>query len=298
MNRSPEDFPLVYHAHGGDSNGLFEEMPLSDIPRRSSPEIDNSARDHPLYQNAKVGPDALYHCPWEGKDPQCTHKPEKLKCNYEYESENPNTRPLVITNHPRRSKSVDSHLKPYRCKVHACENARFSSTACLLRHEREAHAMHGHGEKPFLCRFDGCDRGIPGNGFPRHWNLRDHMKRVHNLSPSPTSGKPQPTRGGRKRKAESTDTAAPASKKSVPEPPTDPYWAESTVLARSLNDEWQQRRRLLLQSVQLLEESDPMDANTMLRIQLAGDYLKDMHRTTQLMNASPDMSRTKSQQSG
>jgi hypothetical protein len=42
------------------------------------------------------------------------------------------------------SKFVDSHLKPYRCRVHACENSRFSSTACLLRHEREAHAMQGH----------------------------------------------------------------------------------------------------------------------------------------------------------
>jgi hypothetical protein len=44
--------------------------------------------------------------------------------------------------------------------------------------------MHGHGEKPFLCTFKGCERGAPGNGFPRHWNLCDHMKRVHNRSPS------------------------------------------------------------------------------------------------------------------
>lgn len=42
--------------------------------------------------------------------------------------------------------------------------------------------MHGHGEKPFLCIYEGCDRAAPGNGFPRHWNLRDHMKRVHNDS--------------------------------------------------------------------------------------------------------------------
>lgn len=206
--------------------------------------------------------------------------------------------PVVFTNHPRCSKFVDSHLKPYRCKVHACENARFSSTACLLRHEREAHAMHGHGEKPFLCRFDGCDRGIPGNGFPRHWNLRDHMKRVHNLSPSPTSGKSQPTRGGRKRKAETTESATPATKKTAPEPAADPYSVEPTVPKLSLSDQWQQRRRQLLQSVQLLEESDPTDVATMHKIQVANNCLKDMHRTTQLMKGAPEMSRTKSQQSG
>lgn len=47
-------------------------------------DMDNMARDHPLYHNAAPGPDGLYHCPWEG-EPTCQHKGEKLKCNYEYE---------------------------------------------------------------------------------------------------------------------------------------------------------------------------------------------------------------------
>ena len=51
---------------------------------RSSLEIDNTARDHPLYHNVTPKTDGLYHCPWEGKD-GCQHKPEKLKCNYEYD---------------------------------------------------------------------------------------------------------------------------------------------------------------------------------------------------------------------
>ena len=95
------------------------------------------------------------------------------------------------------SKHLDSHLKPYRCKVSACVAVPFSSTACLLRHEREAHGMHGHGEKPHLCWFQDCDRSVSGNGFPRRWNLFDHMKRVHDHtghassnesnSPSPSS---------------------------------------------------------------------------------------------------------------
>jgi hypothetical protein len=52
---------------------------------RSSLELDNTAREHPLYHNVAPKADGLYHCPFED-DPKmnCTHKPEKLKCNYEY----------------------------------------------------------------------------------------------------------------------------------------------------------------------------------------------------------------------
>ena len=52
------------------------------IPRRMSNESEHiPARHNELYQ---IGPmeDGLYHCPFETKD-GCTHKPEKLKCNYE-----------------------------------------------------------------------------------------------------------------------------------------------------------------------------------------------------------------------
>jgi hypothetical protein len=82
-----------------------------------------------------------------------------------------------------RSKYLDSHLKPYRCKAKnapQCADARFSSTACRLRHEREAHGLHGHGKMPHLCEYPACDRAQHDNGFPRRWNLYDHMKRVHN----------------------------------------------------------------------------------------------------------------------
>ena len=102
-------------------------------------------------------------------------------------------RPLSLT----CSKHLDSHLKPYRCRNPDCALLKFSSTACLLRHEREAHGLHGHGDKPYPCLFQDCDRSQPGQGFPRQWNLRDHMKRVHgfvvpenssaNDYPSPTS---------------------------------------------------------------------------------------------------------------
>ncbi|KAH6687469.1 hypothetical protein F5X68DRAFT_134185 [Plectosphaerella plurivora] len=199
-------------------------LPTAFPSRRSTD--GESARDHPLYKDAKPSTDGLFHCPWEG-DASCNHKPEKLKCNYD--------------------KFVDSHLKPYRCKDQSCENARFSSTACLLRHEREAHAMHGHGDKPFLCSYDGCDRSMPGNGFPRQWNLRDHMRRVHNDnrmpgSPTGTGHSQQPAKG-RKRK-DAPKAAAPSRKASTKAGAVEAA-ARETQSQRPLLEEWTAHRKAL-----------------------------------------------------
>ncbi|KAK2737955.1 hypothetical protein FQN57_007309 [Myotisia sp. PD_48] len=89
------------------------------------------------------------------------------------------------------NKYLDSHLKPYRCKIAQCVDAHFSSNACLFRHEREAHGMHGHGDNPHLCHFPSCERSLPGNGFPRRWNLHDHMKRVHDYTSSEKASSPE-----------------------------------------------------------------------------------------------------------
>ena len=136
------------------------------------------ARSHVLYQQ---GPDkdGKYHCPEEGK-PGCTHKPTPLKCNYD--------------------KYVDSHLKPFRCNKKTCVGVQFSSTACLLRHEREAHGMHGHGARPHLCHFQDCERAVPGHGFPRRYNLFDHMKRVHQFEGPTTEPSPPTMQGQAQRK--------------------------------------------------------------------------------------------------
>ena len=159
------------------------------------------------------------------------------------------------------SRQVDSHLKPYRCKVAVCGNPRFSSTACLLRHEREAHGMHGHGDKPHLCTHEGCERSVPGNGFPRHWNLRDHIKRIHNdLAPTESkairydSVSDELTKS-RKRKADSTDLEE-APKSSATPPAEIGQLHESRLLER-----YHQHERRLLEIVKQLH--DPRDANNM-----------------------------------
>jgi hypothetical protein len=47
---------------------------------------DNNPRAHHLYHNAAPQSDGLYHCPWE-EEGQCQHRPDKLRCNYEYTSQ-------------------------------------------------------------------------------------------------------------------------------------------------------------------------------------------------------------------
>jgi hypothetical protein len=65
---------------------------------------------------------------------------------------------------------LDSHLKPYKCKVSSCKHK------SLVRHEKEVHGIHGRGDNPFICLYEECDRATPGNGFPRKWNRLDHIE--------------------------------------------------------------------------------------------------------------------------
>ncbi|KAJ4304131.1 hypothetical protein N0V88_001741 [Collariella sp. IMI 366227] len=189
---------------------------------------------------------------------------EKLKCNYD--------------------KFVDSHLKPYRCRVEGCQNTRFSSTACLLRHEREAHAMHGHGEKPYLCTYEGCERAIPGHGFPRQWNLRDHMKRVHNDSGVPVQPASPPPTGvttssrGRKRKSNSQEKQPaqekPSSRKSnkaVPEPAAP---KQPEVVTHPELDQWYEHQKALQVFLQGCVQPD--DPQTIQYIKDAQHHLNAM----------------------
>lgn len=62
--------------------------------------------------------------------------------------------------------------------------------------------MHGHGTKPYPCTYAGCDRAQPGNGFPRKWNLHDHMHRVHNAAPPPEDDGGKDSGKAKKRKTD------------------------------------------------------------------------------------------------
>ncbi|KAI1003257.1 hypothetical protein K3495_g4948 [Podosphaera aphanis] len=264
IKESPTSSPIL--EEWNISQAMHEGIPLEStvVPRingRQGLELDNTAREHPLYHNVSPQADGFYHCPWE-KDPvvSCQHKPEKLKCNYD--------------------KCVDSHLKPYRCKVLSCKDLHFSSTACLLRHEREAHAMHGHGDKPFLCTYEGCDRGIPGKGFPRHWNLRDHQRRVHNDSGHTkfnTSGSVSPSAvSSRVRKRKSSNEALPSCKKIITSQ-TIPKPRESILVER-----YNEKQQLLLKIAGQLQDHKNVENLPLLR--KANECIKVMVQTSQRMN--------------
>lgn len=96
--------------------------------------------------------------------------------------------------------------------------------------------MHGHGEKPFLCTYDGCDRSVSGNGFPRHWNLRDHMRRVHS-----DPGTAKSTASGGSPPPSVAVAAAPSrSKKRKVERPVSPASQKVEKVAKRMSETWDQ----------------------------------------------------------
>ncbi|KAI0480081.1 hypothetical protein GGR56DRAFT_663908 [Xylariaceae sp. FL0804] len=261
-----------------DYNGIMLSDDMFSLPpsvsRRTSGDGESCARDHELYRSAYPQADGLFHCPWEGKA-SCNHKPEKLKCNYD--------------------KFVDSHLKPYRCKAEACENSRFSSTACLLRHEREAHAMHGHGDKPYMCTYEGCDRAVPGHGFPRQWNLKDHMRRVHNDNGSSLQGPPAVEQTssahsakGRKRKNKDGAEISSSSRKHAAR------LAQAAEAARAaeqpLINDWYQHQKALQAFLQEYQSPDAFDH--MQGVSAAREHMDAMGKISKKLLASKKASMT------
>lgn len=155
--------------------------------------------------------------------------------------------------------------------------------------------MHGHGDKPFLCTYEHCERGVPGNGFPRHWNLRDHMKRVHNDSTNTRSNasttSPPPMSRGKKRKSEAS--GSPKFERPCLKKPTIAEPAVShSVKKSSLAERYQQTEMQLKEAVKQL--SDPTSERTFALLQNANDCIKTMAHISQQMSNAVSSQRTPS----
>ncbi|GAM39484.1 hypothetical protein TCE0_034f11076 [Talaromyces pinophilus] len=177
LNIQDSFHPLSPPLNGQDPNRKSDPevyaLPNGESVRGTNDKTEvRTPRDHPYY-SLSTQSDGKYYCPFATGENPCNHTPTTQKCAYH--------------------KYLDSHLKPYRCKVATCaaQNLHFSSNACLFRHEREAHGFHGHGDNPHLCFYPGCERAVPGYGFPRRWNLFDHMKRVHDYTGSEQPSSPE-----------------------------------------------------------------------------------------------------------
>jgi hypothetical protein len=155
--------------------------------------------------------------------------------------------------------------------------------------------MHGHGEKPFLCTFEGCERGVPGNGFPRHWNLCDHMKRAHNRSPSPQVTC-KASRGQIKRKNSSSETSSSQKFPTTASATIDKARAPGRRLR--LSEKWQHCCQKLLS--ELPEDlSDPEVIAQ--KLQNAAQVLSELQgivSALKQMKSGPKMERIISRQSG
>jgi hypothetical protein len=151
--------------------------------------------------------------------------------------------------------------------------------------------MHGHGSKPHLCYFPGCERSFHGHGFPRRYNLFDHMKRVHDYVEQSASiertGTPVSSQAGgakkssgRKRKSTTgtedmpekrvrTGNAKPGVKMAPPQ-------RQKEQKLEKLNSEWANYRESLQQRLNSLQ--GPKDLTTHQQIGNDFEMLKDLAR--------------------
>jgi len=87
---------------------------------------------------------------------------------------------MPVLTHFRKHEA--KHSKPYICQVPNCKHTRFGDKSGLDRHNREVHGSQTH-----CCPITSCKRYV--RGFPRKYNLAEHLKRCHssqspNLAPS------------------------------------------------------------------------------------------------------------------
>ncbi len=154
--------------------------------------------------------------------------------------------------------------------------------------------MHGHGDKPYLCTYDGCDRALSGNGFPRQWNLKDHMRRVHNdngsslnMSTSPPTGQAASSHSakGRKRKSkQSPEHGASSRKHSSRSAQAVDVAAAIKAVEQPMIHEWNQHKQAL--QTYLQDYSVPDAFEHLDHLVTAKDHLEAMGKISQKLLGS------------
>lgn len=153
--------------------------------------------------------------------------------------------------------------------------------------------MHGHGDKPYLCTYEGCDRAVPGCGFPRNWNLRDHMRRVHNdngTSLNIPTGAHSSSRGlssasakGRKRKSKDSETSAGRKSSSKPSAAEEAAAATAKMEAPLIDQWWQHRNEL---QAYLQRFDNPVNFEVLEQSGEASEHFAAMEKITRKLKKS------------
>lgn len=138
--------------------------------------------------------------------------------------------------------------------------------------------MHGH--QAYNCTYKGCERSQEGKGFPRAWNLKDHMRRVHNdhgNGATQDQNEEQQPKG--RRKSKSSSSSSRKSSKSMPV-------ADTSAVDRMHQDyaEWDEYYRSLQGVVQQLGK--PTDQESRRQLKNAQKYLTQMSDVYQRLNAA------------
>ena len=129
-----------------------------------------------------------------------------------------------------------------------------------------------------MCTYEDCDRSNVGNGFPRRWNLRDHMKRVHDYTAPPSStGSTSPTPSSassqyhgkaalalRKRRTSNNSQASaskrtkatPTVNKATSKPPKTNLASQVQKRQQTMQKQWNERHAALKERVAVLDPTD------------------------------------------
>jgi hypothetical protein len=136
--------------------------------------------------------------------------------------------------------------------------------------------MHGH--QAYNCTYKGCERSQEGKGFPRAWNLKDHMRRVHNdHGNGSTHGSHGDQQLRQRKKSKSSASSSRKSSKSMPV-------ANSPPVDRVHQDymEWDENYQSLRGVVQQLGK--PTDQESRRQLKKAQRYLAQMSEVYQRVN--------------